>query len=179
MGSCFLRALAFGIALGAAAAATAQPVRRVPAEFEPQEALWLQWPGRFEKTYEPAFAQISNVVVQYQPLHILTDSTRIRNEARAAITAAGGDPDHPNITWHAIANDNAWMRDNGPVYAVEDGASASRTGTSTPGAAPSATFPTPPTTWCPSPSAPISACLWIPCPSCTSEETWSSTVSTR
>jgi agmatine deiminase len=99
-----------------------QPVRRVPAEFEPQEALWLQWPGPFEQTYVPAYAAITNVVVQYQPLHILYDRNNIRNQARNAITAAGGDPDHPNISWHNIANENAWMRDNGPVYVVEDGA---------------------------------------------------------
>ena len=30
---------------------------RVPAEWELQEAIWLQWPGRFEKVYEPAFAE--------------------------------------------------------------------------------------------------------------------------
>jgi surfactin synthase thioesterase subunit len=54
------------IVLAAASAAFAQPIRRVPAEFEPQEAIWLQWPGRFEKTYEPAYAEISNVIVQYQ-----------------------------------------------------------------------------------------------------------------
>ena len=110
------------VVLGAASAASAVPsVRRVPAEFEPQEAIWLQWPGRFEKTYEPAYAQISNVIVQYQKLHILHHHNTIRNQARSAITAAGGDPDHPNITWHSIPNDNAWMRDNGPVYVVRDG----------------------------------------------------------
>jgi agmatine deiminase len=107
--------------LGFSHAALGQPVRRVPAEFEPQEAIWLQWPGRWEKNLEPAFAQITNVIVQYETLHILYDTTRIRNEARSAITSAGGDPDHPNLVWHAIANDNAWMRDNGPVYVVQDG----------------------------------------------------------
>jgi len=45
----------------------------------------------------------------------------IKNNARTAITAEGGDPDHSNIIWHAIENDNAWMRDNGPVYVVQDG----------------------------------------------------------
>jgi agmatine deiminase len=109
------------ILLGAASAASADPIRRVPAEFEPQAATWLQWPGRFEKDYEPAFAEISNVIVQYQTLHILYDTNRVREDARAAITAAGGDPDHTNIVWHAIANENAWMRDNGPVYVVQDG----------------------------------------------------------
>jgi agmatine deiminase len=106
--------------LAAVPTAVAQD-RRVPAEWEPQEALWLQWPGPFEKDYETAYARISNVVVQYQPLHILYNSNPIRNQARNAITAAGGDPDHVNITWHAIANQNAWMRDNGPVYVIENG----------------------------------------------------------
>jgi agmatine deiminase len=109
------------IALAVSTPASAQ-TRRVPAEFEPQEAIWLQWPGRWEKAYEPAFAEITNVIVQYETLHILYDSNRIRDEARAAITAAGGNPDHANIVWHNIPNDNAWMRDNGPVYVVQDGA---------------------------------------------------------
>ncbi len=94
---------------------------RVPAEWEPQEAIWLQWPERFEKAHQPAFAQITNVIVQYQKLHILCDNHTLRNAARAAIRAAGGNPDDDNITWHLIANDNAWMRDNGPLYVVQDG----------------------------------------------------------
>ena len=106
----------------ATSAAPGQPVRRVPAEFEPQEALWLQWPGPFEQAYVPAYAEITKVVVQYQPLHILYDKNSIQNQARNAIGAVGGDPDHPNITWHHISNENAWMRDNGPVYVVQDGA---------------------------------------------------------
>jgi agmatine deiminase len=114
-------ALSCLIVLGLAHASLGQPVRRVPGEFEPQQAIWLQWPGRWEKTYEPAYAQITNVIVQYETVHILYDSNRIRDQARAAITDAGGNPDHPNIVWHSIANENAWMRDNGPVYVVQDG----------------------------------------------------------
>ena len=110
-----------GVLASASAALALPPVRRVPAEWEPQAALWLQWPGPFEQTYVPAYAQISNVVVQYQPLHILHDTNAIKNQARNAISAHGGDPDHPNITWHLIPNDSAWMRDNGPVYVVQDG----------------------------------------------------------
>ena len=108
----------FGLANSAGAQ---PPVRRVPAEWELQEALWLQWPGAFEQTYVPAYAEITNVVVQYQPLHILYDRNAIKNQARNAISNAGGDPDHPKITWHLIPNENAWMRDNGPVYVVQDG----------------------------------------------------------
>lgn len=97
------------------------PDIRVPAEWEEQEAVWLQWPGAFEKAYEPAYADMSTIIMQYQKLHILHDSNLIRVQARAAILSAGGDPDSPNVSWHAIPNDNAWMRDNGPTYVVQDG----------------------------------------------------------
>ncbi len=94
---------------------------RVPAEWEPQESIWLQWPGTYEKVFETSFARMTNVIVRYETLHILYDSDDIKNDARNAITDEGGDPDHSNIIWHAIGNDNAWMRDNGPVYVVQDG----------------------------------------------------------
>ena len=97
------------------------PSKRVPAEWEPQEAIWLQWPGRYEKTHETAFAKMATVIVEYENLHILHDSGAIRDQARAAISKAGGDPDHQNIVWQAIANDSAWMRDNGPAYVVDRG----------------------------------------------------------
>ena len=97
------------------------PTKRVPAEWEPQEAIWLQWPGRWEKAHEIAFAKMSAVIAQYETLHILYGSSKIEDDARAAISKVGGDPDHENIVWHAIANDSAWMRDNGPVYVVEGG----------------------------------------------------------
>ncbi|MEQ8666493.1 MAG: agmatine deiminase family protein [Rhodospirillales bacterium] len=102
-------------------AATTGSGKRVPAEWEPQEAIWLQWPGRWERSHEEAFAKFSNVIVGYETLHILYHSKNVLENARAALTDAGSDPDHPRIVWHHVANDNAWMRDNGPVYVVEDG----------------------------------------------------------
>ena len=30
--------------------------KRVPAEWEPQEAIWIQWPGYWEKDYEMTFS---------------------------------------------------------------------------------------------------------------------------
>lgn len=92
--------------------------RRVPAEWEPQEAMWLQWPGPYEKTFETAFAKMAGVIIQYQKLHLLCDSAHIEQQARVAIENAGFNPNHRNIVWHIIKNDNAWMRDNGPVYVV-------------------------------------------------------------
>ena len=95
--------------------------RRVPAEWEPQEAIWLQWPGEWEKTYERAFAAFSCIVIQYEKLHVLYQSPQVLHQARAALLSAGCNPDHDLITWHDIPNDSAWMRDNGPIFVEEDG----------------------------------------------------------
>ena len=95
--------------------------RRVPAEWEPQAATWLQWPGRYERSFEPAFAQMSVIISRYQPLKVLYASDGVLERARRAIETAGGDPDHANIEWLRIAHDSAWMRDNGPVYVIDSG----------------------------------------------------------
>jgi len=71
--------------------------------------------------YETAYAQITNVIGQHETVHILYDSVKIRGEAEDAITGAGGNLSELDIVWHSIANENAWMRDNGPVYVVQDG----------------------------------------------------------
>ena len=114
--------LVLGLVLGTTAQAMEpSPDRRVPAEWEPQEAVWLQWPGRYERVYQPAFAHITGIVSQYQKIHVLHHTEAIREGAIAAIRKAGYDPDNDNIVWHRIANDSAWMRDNGPVYVVEGG----------------------------------------------------------
>ncbi len=107
-----------------AAAETQSPTAadvRVPAEWEPQEAIWLQWPGRYEKSLEEGFAKMSAVIIQYQKLHVLCASEKIKLDAQKALTKFGADPDHSNLIWHITSNDSAWMRDNGPVYVVSDG----------------------------------------------------------
>lgn len=93
----------------------------VPAEWEPQESVWLQWPSEFERVFQPAFARMSAIISRYQKLNIVCDSSADLAQATKAIAAAGGDPDHANIDWHELPNDSVWMRDNGPVYLLQDG----------------------------------------------------------
>ena len=94
-------------------------LRRVPAEWEPQEAIWLQWPGPWEKTYEEAFAAFSCIIIQYERLHVLYQSSQVLSDAKTSLLKASCDPDHEPISWHGIPNDSAWMRDNGPVFVIE------------------------------------------------------------
>lgn len=108
------------------------PSKRVPAEWEPQEAIWLQWPQIWESTYEPAFAKIVATIVDYEDVHLLVANSNTRNSAEAVLATEGGlskdvisggasDAGY-RITWHTIPNDSAWMRDNGPRYVIDDGA---------------------------------------------------------
>ena len=94
--------------------------KRVPAEWELQEAIWMQWPGFWEKDYEITFAKIASTISRYEKLHILYHSDQIYTEAQKAIRDIESDPDNKNIHWHKVPNDNAWMRDNGPVYVLND-----------------------------------------------------------
>ena len=94
--------------------------KRVPAEWEPQEAIWVQWPGYWEKDYEETFAKIADIISRYEKLHILYHSDQIYTDAQKAIKDIGKDPQNKNIHWHKVPNDGAWMRDNGPVYVLTD-----------------------------------------------------------
>ena len=91
---------------------------RVPAEWEPHAATWMQWPAQWEAAMRPAFADIIDVVQGYEPVHLLTGTQPEMADARRFLSERGV-PD-TNITWHIVPTDSAWMRDNGPIY-VTDG----------------------------------------------------------
>lgn len=105
---------------------------RVPAEWEPQDAVWLQWPQRWESAYEPAFSHIVATILRHEQVHILVNDAQTRTSAEASLRTDGGlsadvigggnSAAGFRITWHDIPNDNAWMRDNGPWYVLRDGA---------------------------------------------------------
>ena len=91
---------------------------RVPAEWEAHAATWMQWPDRYDAEMRPAFADIIDVIQAYEPVHLLTRSAPEKAQAKRYLSRQG--VSDTNIIWHIVPLDNAWMRDNGPVY-VTDG----------------------------------------------------------
>ena len=87
---------------------------RVPAEWEPHAATWMQWPSEFEANMRPAFADIIKVVSQHEPMHLLVNSDDDAQSAKNFLDQRGLNP--AAIQWHITPIDNAWMRDNGPIY---------------------------------------------------------------
>jgi len=89
---------------------------RIPAEWEPHEATWILWPGRYEKMYREEFAEIIRVLQKYEPVVIVYSYTELKQNAIQVLSQKG--IPLTNIRFEKLPNDNAWMRDNGPVYAV-------------------------------------------------------------
>ncbi len=89
---------------------------RIPAEWEPHEATWMQWPGKYEKAYRQEFAAIIGALQEYEPVVIVYGYRELKQNAIDVLTRKG--IPLTNIRFEKISNDNAWMRDNGPVYAV-------------------------------------------------------------
>ena len=94
--------------------------KRVPAEFEPKEAIWMQWPSYWEKDYEKTFAKMADIICRYGKLHILYHSDQVYEDAQKVISETEADPQNKNTQWHAIPYDNAWIRDNGPIYFINE-----------------------------------------------------------
>ncbi len=94
-------------------------VRRTPAEWEPQEAVWLQWPVAEEgDAVQRVFVDIVGVVAQYETVKLLAADadTRARGEAALSEAGVGGD-----VHWFEVPVAASWMRDNGPRYVELDG----------------------------------------------------------
>lgn len=90
------------------------PDIRVPAEWEPHAATWIQWANEYEPPVLLSFANFIKVVQQYEPVHIIVIDETDRDETQQFLYSNGVTED--NITWHIMPIDNSWMRDNGPIY---------------------------------------------------------------
>lgn len=96
---------------------------RAPAEWEPQEAVWLSWPtnlktwpGHFEPV--PAkFAEIAATISRFQKVRINCEAHR-RPEARRLIAEAGADL--PKVEFFDHPTNDSWCRDHGPIFVKND-----------------------------------------------------------
>jgi agmatine deiminase len=103
---------------------------RWPAEWEPHRATWLSWPHNPETwptalpQVEATFAQFVRALAPHEAVEIGLADDAMEARARAAIRAAGHDPDR-NVRFHRYPTTDAWCRDHGPIFVVKpDGSRA-------------------------------------------------------
>jgi agmatine deiminase len=92
---------------------------RMPAEWEPQEAVWLSWPhkrttwpGRF-RPIPYVFAEIVKQISRFEPVRI-NCASRLQPRAKQLCAAAGADL--ARVTFYAHPTNDAWCRDHGPIF---------------------------------------------------------------
>jgi agmatine deiminase len=89
---------------------------RMPGEFEPQDRVWMAWPGATTRAWAdvealfPEMASLASAIRRYQPVSIVADPA-FADEARAHLG--------PSIDVVPLVNDDIWMRDTGPSFVLD------------------------------------------------------------
>ncbi|KAF2516261.1 agmatine deiminase family protein [Flavobacterium salilacus subsp. salilacus] len=98
-----------------------------PAEFAPQRALWLSWPhkeeswpGKLETVYKP-YSEFILYVSRHQQVCINVADESMKQFAYAQIaqyTRYIADSKLENITFYFHPTNDAWCRDHGPAFVI-------------------------------------------------------------
>ncbi len=97
---------------------------RMPAEWEPHEAIWLSWPHR-EATWPGAFDKIPGAFVQIARRIAESELVRINvgdphMAKRVKFLLEAGQVNMDQVRFHYNPTNDAWCRDHGPIYVVRD-----------------------------------------------------------
>jgi agmatine deiminase len=91
----------------------------MPAEWEPQEAIWLSWPhnlqtwpGQF-RGIPKVFAGIVAAISRFEEVRI---NAAAKLHARATKLCAAAGADMARVTFYNHPTNDAWCRDHGPIF---------------------------------------------------------------
>lgn len=92
-------------------------MKRVPAEWQPQRAIWIAWPhnsetwpGHFESIPD-CFRKFIGLIAEAVPVRVIGDP-RLRDEASVGHIRG--------VTWVDIPTNDSWIRDYGPTFVVDE-----------------------------------------------------------
>nr|MBO2510287.1 agmatine deiminase [Gammaproteobacteria bacterium] len=91
---------------------------RMPAEWEPHSQTWMIWPERPDnwrlggKPAQAAFTAVAKAIARFEPVTVCVSAGQYEN-ARARL-------DDPRIRVVEISSDDAWVRDTGPTFVIDD-----------------------------------------------------------
>lgn len=91
-------------------------VKRVPAEWEPQAAVWIAWPHNpqtWPQHFDPipdCFRRFIRLISEVVPVNVIGDPKLRQQAAVEAWT---------NVSWFDIPTNDCWIRDYGPTFVVD------------------------------------------------------------
>jgi agmatine deiminase len=95
----------------------------MPAEWEPHEGTWLQWPQNttepgYEMKQEYTWLNIVSALYERETVHIIVGDEPQRDHVAYQLDYFG--IGHDNVDMHIIPLDDVWARDNGPIFVTND-----------------------------------------------------------
>ena len=90
----------------------------MPAEWAPQTQTWMIWPERPDnwrlgaKPAQAAHVAVAKAIARFEPVTVCVSAGQYEN-ARARL-------DVPNIRVVEMSSDDAWVRDSGPTFVIND-----------------------------------------------------------
>jgi agmatine deiminase len=95
----------------------------MPAEWEPHEGTWLQWPqnkiySRYELKLEGIWLNLVDALNDHENVHLVVADERQRDHVAAQLQYHGIGLN--NVDFFIISTDDVWARDKGPIFVVND-----------------------------------------------------------
>src|SRR5690606_31388699 len=90
---------------------------RMPAEFEPHQAVWLSWDDEDTEIQETV-VNIIKGLIERVPIKIATPTAQLQNSAKKALIKKGIDVSI--IQFHILPGGRLWIRDNGAQFLIND-----------------------------------------------------------
>lgn len=100
----------------------------MPAEWAPQEAIWLgwphnasDWPGKIAAIHF-VYGEIVRKVAEHQLVRIIVNDTKHEAKARGILDKNGVDPQM--VEFFHVPTDRGWTRDFGPIFVKNESETA-------------------------------------------------------
>lgn len=90
----------------------------MPAEFEPQDRVWMLWPRRTDtwsfgaKPAQAQYADIARTIARFTPVYVCVNEPDFKN-AQAVFDGVD------NVQVIELTSDDAWIRDTGATFVVD------------------------------------------------------------
>lgn len=103
---------------------------RMPAEWEPLEAVWLSWPhneATWPGAFEPVpavFGRLAAEISETQLVRINVADELFASKVEQVLRQSGANLE--NVRFHFNATNDSWVRDHGPIYVVRESSDGKR-----------------------------------------------------